>query len=65
MIKLDIEGAEFDILNDLIDQKLYKKIEYIMVETHERFFNDGIQKINLLKEKIRKNNITNIFLDWI
>lgn len=36
-----------------------------MVETHERFFNDGIQKINLLKEKIRKNNITNIFLDWI
>lgn len=65
LIKLDIEGAEFDILNDLIDQKLYKKIEYIMVETHERFFNDGIQKINLLKEKIRKNNITNIFLDWI
>ncbi|EKH7232394.1 FkbM family methyltransferase [Campylobacter upsaliensis] len=37
-VKLDIEGAEFDVLNALIEKNLYENIEYIMVETHERFF---------------------------
>lgn len=65
LIKIDIEGAEFDVLDALIEQKLYENIEYIMVETHERFFENPSQKINTLKEKITQNNITNIFLDWI
>lgn len=65
LIKIDIEGSEFDVLDALIEQKLYENIEYIMVETHERFFENPSQKINTLKEKITQNNITNIFLDWI
>ncbi|XAK01940.1 FkbM family methyltransferase [Campylobacter coli] len=65
LIKIDIEGAEFDVLDALIEQKLYEHIEYIMVETHERFFENPSQKINTLKEKIIQNNITNIFLDWV
>ena len=65
LIKIDIEGAEFDVLDSLIEQKLYENVEYIMVETHERFFENPKEKIENLKEKIAKNNIQNIFLDWI
>ncbi|WP_279144829.1 FkbM family methyltransferase [Helicobacter pullorum] len=65
LIKIDIEGAEFDVLDSLIEQKLYENVEYIMVETHERFFENSKEKIENLKSKITKNNIQNIFLDWI
>lgn len=64
-IKLDIEGAEFDVLDSMIEQGLYKNIDFIMVETHERFFDNPKAKINELREKIKNNNITNIYLDWI
>lgn len=65
LIKIDIEGAEFDVLDSLIEQKLYENVEYIMVETHERFFENPKEKIENLKSKIARNNIQNIFLDWI
>lgn len=36
-----------------------------MVETHERLFDNPNEKLNALKAKISKNNISNIYLDWI
>lgn len=65
LVKLDIEGAEFEILNKLIEEKLYKNIDYIMVETHERFFENPQEKLKPLQQAILDNNINNIFLDWI
>ncbi|MDR2415527.1 MAG: FkbM family methyltransferase [Candidatus Peribacteria bacterium] len=38
LLKLDVEGAEFDIMEDLINSDIYIDITYIVVETHERFF---------------------------
>lgn len=64
-IKLDIEGAEFEVLEALIAQDLYKSVEYIMVETHERIFDNPKAKIDALKAQIKTKNITNIYLDWI
>ncbi|MGX3011122.1 FkbM family methyltransferase [Helicobacter sp. 23-1044] len=65
MLKLDVEGAEFDIMDKIIATKLYEKIDYIACETHERYFKDGKEKIKNLRAKIKQNNIKNIFLDWI
>lgn len=64
-VKIDIEGAEFDIMDKLLDLKLYEKIDYIACETHERFFQDGSARIHRLREKIAKLRATNILLDWI
>lgn len=36
IIKMDIEGAEWDIMNRLIDHPLLARIDCIFVETHER-----------------------------
>lgn len=63
-LKLDIEGAEFEIIDKIITLGLWKKIDYIACETHERFFVDGEQKMQNLKRKIEENRIENILLDW-
>ena len=64
-LKLDIEGVEFDIIDKIIETKLYTKIDYIACETHERYFIDGAAKIKNLKKIINDNGIKNILLDWI
>ena len=46
-IKLDIEGAEFEVLDSLIEQNLHENIEYLMVETHERIFDNPKAKIEI------------------
>lgn len=65
LIKLDIEGAEFEVLEAFIAQDLHKNVEYIMVETHERIFDNPKAKIDALKAQIKAKNITNIYLDWV
>lgn len=64
-IKLDIEGAEFEVLEAFIANDLHKNVEYIMVETHERIFDNPKAKIDALKAQIKAKNITNIYLDWV
>lgn len=65
LLKLDVEGVEFGILNKIIAQKFWQRINYIVCETHKRFFADGKEKMQNLKAKIEENNIGNILLDWI
>ena len=65
LLKLDIEWAEFDVLDDIIDEWLYKYIKYIVVETHERFFKDWNNMLLGLKKRIEDERIDNIYLDWI
>jgi FkbM family methyltransferase len=65
ILKMDIEGAEFETLEDVIHSGVYRKIKYLFCETHARFFNDGDEKLRKLESLIQDNNITNIFLDWV
>jgi FkbM family methyltransferase len=39
VVKLDIEGAEYDVLNYLIDTNTITKINELYVEFHDMFFN--------------------------
>ncbi|MEI8377266.1 MAG: FkbM family methyltransferase [bacterium] len=65
ILKLDVEGAEFEILEKIILKGLYNHIDYIFCETHERFFQNGEQRMAHIKNLIEKNNIKNIYLDWM
>jgi hypothetical protein len=40
VIKMDIEGSEFDVMDSLIETGTFKLISQIYVEYHERFFED-------------------------
>lgn len=64
LIKLDIEGAEFEVLEQIIANNYHKHINKILVETHETSIPDGEEKLQKIKDLITANNITNIYLDW-
>jgi FkbM family methyltransferase len=63
LLKMDIEGEEVKVLNQLIDKGLTKKIRNIVVETHERlpFLKQPTED---LRKKIVLHNIKNIDLNW-
>ena len=65
LLKLDIEGAEFDVIPDLIRSGAVNKCKHVVCETHSRFFKDGPEKLENLKKLISDFNIKNIHMEWI
>jgi FkbM family methyltransferase len=65
VLKIDIEGAEVELLNDLMDQGLAEKIPYIFVETHEAKIPSIRESTEKLKQRIKNENYSNINLNWI
>lgn len=54
ILKLDVEGAEYDILNHLISTGLIEKVNELYVEFHDYFFNESS---NDIKNKLLEYNI--------
>lgn len=65
LCKIDIEGSEFEVVEKMIEEDVCKLCEHIVVETHERYFKDGKQKIKHLETLLKEKNIKNVGLDWI
>jgi FkbM family methyltransferase len=63
IIKMDIEGEEVRVLNKMIDLGLINRIKKMVVETHERF-PILAEPTARLKERIRREKIKNIDLNW-
>ena len=64
VLKIDVEGVEYQILNKLIDTGVIHQIEHVFVETHaERVAELEAEDIKLRK-KIAENNITFVNLEW-
>lgn len=65
-IKMDIEGAELDLLDALDAAGLLNRVRCMVVETHERKFKD--QRARFAEQRRRlseKYAPTHINLDWI
>ncbi|WP_213946474.1 FkbM family methyltransferase [Litoribacter ruber] len=65
ILKMDVEGAEIEILHKLIQNETYKKIGILLVETHETKIPGHIDKVAELKATIRRLKIDNIKLNWV
>jgi FkbM family methyltransferase len=65
ILKIDVEGAEFEIIEKIISTGLYEKIDHIFCETHPHFFPNGAGRLASLEDKIRRKCIKNIHLDWV
>lgn len=63
VLKIDVEGAEVELVQKIIDTRIYEKIGLIVVETHEKIpeIEEDIQR---LRQLVADENITNINLDW-
>ena len=65
VLKVDIEGAEVELLNDLMNEGLARDIPYIFVETHEEKIPELREETEKLKERVKVENYNNINLNWI
>ena len=54
VIKLDIEGAEYNVVEDLIETGVINKVNELFIEWHDHFFNKSSQS---LKERLTKYNV--------
>lgn len=65
-LKMDIEGAELDVLEAMEAQGLFANIRYTVAETHEKKFKHLRPRFAALRETVAaKYPITKVNLDWI
>lgn len=65
IIKVDIEGAEVDLLEALLDRPdIMKRIDYIFVETHETRIPGHELRVNSLQDRIQSVQRPIINLHW-
>lgn len=65
VLKIDIEGAEVDLLESLLDRPdVLERINHIFAETHENIFPAHKTRVNALYEKARSIESPYINLSW-
>jgi FkbM family methyltransferase len=64
-LKMDIEGAEVEILEKFLTEELYKKVDLTVVETHDRKIPQQKPRMDRIRQIIREKQIKNIRLTWL
>jgi FkbM family methyltransferase len=65
LIKIDIEGAEIEVINHIIDSGAINKVDKIICEVHDKKYDFLKTKTMFLKKKIRDKGLQNkINLEW-
>jgi hypothetical protein len=65
-VKMDIEGAELDLLESMDRQNLFPAIGLTVAETHEKKFRHLAPRFAALRVSVAaKYPITKVNLDWI
>lgn len=65
LLKLDIEGAECEVLEDLLQESLLDRIDLVFVETHEEWIPETSARLNAIRERLVDGGHHNVFLNWI
>ncbi|MFH1550686.1 MAG: FkbM family methyltransferase [Planctomycetota bacterium] len=65
LLKIDIEGAECEVLERLIEEKLYSEVNLTLVETHEKKIPLLREKTNRIRRMLSDSRIRNIKLNWL
>lgn len=65
-VKMDIEGAELDILERMDSEHLFQNVRCLVAETHERKFKDLRDRYKALRDKVAETYAPGkVNLDWI
>jgi FkbM family methyltransferase len=65
ILKMDIEGAECEVLEDLLEEGLLDRIDLVLVETHEEWIPETIPRLQKIREQLHLGGHINVFLNWI
>ena len=64
LLKMDIEGAEVEIINQLLDEGLHEAIDHAFVEVHDRKVPQLAEPTRALRERLHSLGATHFRLDW-
>jgi FkbM family methyltransferase len=64
LLKMDIEGAEVQVLERLLEEGLQDHIKQAFVEVHDRKIPELVGPTNRLRERLCEQRITHIDLSW-
>ncbi len=64
VVKMDIEGAEAECLEAVLESGIHREVGLFIVETHERFSADIANRIHAIRKRIAVEDISNIDLTW-
>jgi FkbM family methyltransferase len=64
LLKMDIEGAEVDVLNQLLDEGLHEQIEHAFVEVHDRRVKRLVEPTQHLRKRLQELGASHFRLDW-
>jgi len=65
LLKLDIEGAEYEVLESLIACGAHELCRHILVETHHQKIPALAPRAAALEQLLRDREVKNVYLDWI
>lgn len=64
LLKMDIEGAEVSILEQLFDTGEIERVERVFAETHDRKIPELGERLNSLRRRLSADMRTKVNLDW-
>lgn len=64
IMKIDIEGGEFDLLRDLAGERCLQLIDAVFVETHEHKIPELTPQANEVRQMLQDQRYDNVNLDW-
>ncbi len=64
LLKIDIEGAEADVLSDLLEKDLLERVDLVLVETHEEWIPDLWPRLQVIREQIAARRLRHVYLNW-
>jgi len=64
LLKMDIEGAEVEVLGKLLDEGLHDSIEHAFVEVHDRRVKRLAKPTQQLRDRLQELGATQFRLDW-
>jgi len=64
LMKINIEGAEYDLLDHLIETGYHKIIKNLQIQFHN-FVPDAIQRMNTIREKLSATHSTTYQFDFV
>lgn len=65
LVKMDVEGVEYQIIHHLINTGSIEKIKHLLVETHEKKVPELRESTRILTERIVREGLCNIDLEWV
>lgn len=64
VMKINIEGAEYDLLDDIISNGYIKNINYLIIQFHD-FFPDSKQRMDQIRSKLKQTHDSTFYHEFV